>query len=269
MLMVERNFGTGHLDLRDIYSLEGRFTQIARHLGERLGFPNVLGLRRKLFTQIARHLGERLGCPITPRLLEERNHEELAKRYAEIILYYQLLLDRVGVDHPRLYEQIINGETRKVEEIPKGYDEGWVPDWFAERVPGTETHWGYALPRLLISYSFGEASGTRGDKPLDRLVNASGFFDDVLDELGDGEVADELLLGFAEKLVVDGGADPRVVLRRTISAGKLELDSMHTQFSRVVEKMEENAPVLWGEYCKMTSDERNECGVADITVEVE
>ncbi len=230
------NFGRGHLDLEGID----------------LGNTNP--------TQQAEYFGGKVGCPSVPSLVNERGAEIMAKRYAEILLYYSLMIETVEKVRPDIAAQIEGPLDRIPGEPLAVYDDTWIPVENLSKVPGPETPWGYALPRLVTAYM--RESNTEGDLG-DRLSRALTYFDDVLASLENGDNAHSLLLKFAEKLATKGKANAQLILKRTISQGKMEQDSFYTYFQEVITDMKNTAPTLFASYEALNDQQKKDLGIAN------
>lgn len=235
MTLLE-NFATGHLNLE--------------------GIPDNTPDKEKAF-----YLGERLGCPVVPTLVEERGAENMAHRYAEVIFYYGYILDTLARKNPSIAKEISEQIIREEDEKLAGYDEGWVPEWNKQIIPGTETPWGYALPRLLISYATDKHGFTESKQEV--WVRALLVLDEVADNLEASDTANEFLVKFAEALT-ETGADPKIILAKTMSAGKLRQDTVHRRFAKIAAAMAQHAPTLWAVYEGLSSEEKSQLGIADV-----
>lgn len=211
-------------------------------------------------TEKAEYFGKRVGCPSVPSLVQERGADIMAKRYAEILLYYPMILDSVRKVQPDIASQIEGPLDRLPNEPLTVYDREWIPPENLTQIPGPETPWGYSLPRLVTAYTY--ESKTEGDTG-DRLSRVLTYFDKTLAELTDEDNADSLLLTFAERLVTEGNADPKLILRRTMSQGKMIQDSFYTYFRRIVESMERYAPTLFSTYNSLDAQQRKNLGIAN------
>ncbi len=229
-------FGKGHMDLEGV------------------------DLENTTPTQQAEYFGSRVGCPSVPSLVQERGAGDMAKRYAEILLYYPLVLDSVKKVRPDVASQIEGPINRLPGEPLAVFDKGWIPSENLAKVPGPETPWGYALPRLVTAYIW--ESKTEGT-PADRLSRVLTFFDDTLDNLDTEDGPNALLLKFAEKLTTEGKASPQLILRRTISQGKMEQDSFYTYFKQIIGDIEHDAPTLFAIYKSLSVEDKKKLGIAN------
>lgn len=209
----------------------------------------------------ARYFGERVGCPVVPALIKGRGPEAMAKRYGEILFYYGYILKVISSLRPDIAKQISEPVARDDSENLVDFDDEWIPPWNKDIIPGTETPWGFALPRLMISY----ATDSHGfDEPrVDSWVRALTILDKVVEELKNDDKANELMVKFAESLV-SAGASAEIILKRTISAGKMRQDSMEKRFREIIKVMSQHAPVLWETYKNLDADRRDELGIANL-----
>jgi len=213
--------------------------------------------------ELALHLGEIYGCPQAPSIIEAEGAKKMAHRYGELISFYEETLGTIQAYRPDIAATIANGQPRKADE-PLTYDDGFIPEWNKSHIPGTETIWGYDFTRLVNSY-IRDDHGLTIDQ-TDKFPRASEMLENTLKKLSPNEGADELLLKFAESLVDRGGANVDIILRRTIDAAKLKQDSMYTDFTRVVGKMEKCSPTLWNRYIELDSTQRAQMKIADIVL---
>ncbi len=235
-MQLPETFGNGHMNLDGINLLSATDTEKAKYFGKRVGCPSVLSL------------------------VQERGGDSMAKRYAEILLYYPMILDSVRKVRPDIASQIEGPLDRLPNEPLTVYDKEWIPRENLTQIPGPETPWGYALPRLVTAYTY--ESKTEGDNG-DRLSRVLTYFDKTLAQLTNIDNADSLLLKFAERLVTEGNADPKLMLRRTISQGKMVQDSFYTYFRRIVESMEKHAPMLFDAYNSLGAQQKKDLGIAN------
>jgi len=231
-----------------------------------IGSMGLEGIDRDMdWVDKARYLGWRLGCPAIDDLLETGGAEEMAKRYGELIFFYQgvmKILEDAGRDDIVL--EISNPRIRRWgEPLLKEYHQN-VPWWNRFIIPGTERACGYALPRLVTSYVYEDHENLNQMDVGERLLLALDIFDEAVEGLdGDGG-ANELVVKFAERLVFMGNADFKLILRRVLSAGKLKNDGLHSEFGALAKVMEDRAPALWRVYKLIASEELAEAGIAEV-----
>lgn len=230
-------FGSGHLDLHRI------------------------NLSHASSDKKAEYFGKRAGCPIVPRLIEERGADVMAHRYAQVLAYYGWVVKEVKGVRPDIAKRIKGPLTRLPGEPLADFDPKWIPAENYTKIPGTETPSGYALPRLITYYIYD--SKTFGS-PADRMVRALDYFNETLRELRPHEKENTLLVQFAEKLVTKGKADPKAILKNTISAGKLMQDSFFTYFYQIGQEMKQSAPILWDIYSHMSPAEKTVLRIANV-----
>lgn len=222
-------YGMAHLNLKDVVIAE------------------------KPMKELAWYWGTELGCPKIPRLIKENRSRKMATRYFELVFYYRYLIEKIKEKDPRLVKDIEGKQPRKKDEILRDYDKESTPLWARVYfIPGTETHVGYELPRLVTSFS--------GPSRLKAL----NIFERTLDDLKDGEDNKDLLLSFAENLTTKMRANPREILQKTIGLGLLEQNSLYSSYKEVVKRMETKAPILWDAYEKMSPGERKHYKIANI-----
>lgn len=229
-------FGKGHMDL------------------EGIDLQHTTSLKK------AEYFGTRVGCPKVPSLVEERGADEMAHRYAEMLLYFPLLLDEVKKVRPDIASHIEGPLDRLPDEPLAVFDKDWIPAENLTQIPGPETPLGYSLPRLVTSYIW--ESKTEGDAAA-RMSRVLTFFDETLKGLDKKDGANALLLKFAETLTTEGKANPRLILRRTISQGKMEQDSFYTYFREIVGDMEKYAPTLSATYKSLNPQDKKGLGIAN------
>lgn len=231
-------FGSGHLDLHGI------------------------DLHTASQNEIAEYVAERAGCPNGPAVIEERGAEVMAHRFGQIIEFYRWTVEEVRGVRPDIATSIESPLKRLSGEPLADFDPKWIPPENLTHIPGTETPWGYALPRLITYYIYD--SKTPGST-IDRMVRALGYFDTTLRELTPQEGANRLLVKYAEKLTLQGKADPKAILKNTISDVKLKQDSFFTYFREIGYELRENAPVLWDTYSRMSPAEKTVLRIAKIS----
>lgn len=202
---------------------------------------------------LAYHFGERVGCPTVPALVEERGAMEMGKRYLQILTYYQVSLDAIRPLRPDIAQEMERPKARLKNEPLSNFDSAWIPKENKTIIPGPETPLGYTIPRLITSYI--NDSQTEGT-PSDKMARALNLLDDVLENLSQRDAGKDLLLKFAEALVVTGKADALMILRNTISAGKMRQDSFNTYFEEIVNAMPDSAPHLASIYNDLSSEDK-------------
>jgi hypothetical protein len=230
------NFATGHLDLDEI--------------------PKEATDEEKAF-----YLGERLGCPVVHTLIKEKGAEVMARRYGQLLLYYGYILDALKRKKPAIAEEISKKNIRAEEEQMVRYDENCIPDWNKKIIPGTEAPWGYALPRMLISYVTDDHGFAETKQEV--WMKALLTLDQVVENLDDSDTADEFLVKFAEALAKTG-ANPKTILAKTISAGKLKQENLYIKFSKIIDSLSLHAPTLWKIYESLSSEEKKQLGIAEV-----
>lgn len=209
----------------------------------------------------AKFFGWRLGCPVVPTLIKERGAKAMSKRYASLLFQYSYLIDQIAKKDLGLAQRINGQIGRMPGELLKRHDRKWLgtENLAYNYLVGPETVVGYALPRMLLAFTFENGEQEAGT----RLVKSLNAFDVALEnELSS---YDELafLLFFGEELFNEGG-DPKLILRNMISKGKLEQDQCHIDFETIIASMEEFAPNLWGSYSSLSSEEKEKLGIAAV-----
>ena len=207
---------------------------------------------------LAEHFGGHVSCPVVNTLVKERSAQVMAERYLEILIYYQVVIDYLH-SRPDIALEIVSPLDGLAGEPLTGYDADWIPPENLTVIPGPETPVGYALPRL-ITFFGGER---KAENHSAKIIEALTLLEATITELNPDDTSFDLLLKYAEKLVVIGLADPLAVLKNTISAGKMRQDSFYTYFGEIVALMPSQAPTLAKIYSDLTSDGLKFYGIAN------
>lgn len=208
--------------------------------------------------------GARVGCVSVNRHKRERGSKAMALRYANVLMFYGVATEEIGKVRPDIASQITSPLKRLPGESLIIFDPELVTLDIKTYMPGPETPWGYAFPRLMLAYA---EDAQAGGCKADRILRSLDLLDETLEELGRKGTATTLLVAYAERLVRDGGMDSKAALANTISEPKWKQDTLHTHFGEIVAEMSLNAPVLWNAYTQMSSSDRVAKKIADITLE--
>ncbi len=223
---------------------------------------DAIDLSQASDTAKAEHFGSNLGCPVVPRLIRERGPREMASRYAEVLFASLFALTRIRGIRPDIASEIDSPIKRKPSENLADFDNNWIPQRNKIIIPAPETPVGYHLPRQIVLLT---REAPLNMSPVDRLDLADDLLYSTVANLGPQDHANQLLVKFGESIATKTGIDPRSILRRTISHGKMLQDNLQNRFKTIVQLMQTQAPTLYATYSKLSSDEKFGLGIAEIT----
>ncbi|OGG07283.1 hypothetical protein A2872_01605 [Candidatus Gottesmanbacteria bacterium RIFCSPHIGHO2_01_FULL_42_12] len=203
----------------------------------------------------AMEIGWAEGCPVPTSVVANRGPETSAKRYGEIIMARQLIWESARFNNLDLFTELTKDVDRLLPGEPAGtYEPGNVPGSHPEEIIANNTHWGFALPRILI-VAYGKKDEGRGN----RVMVALQTVDDVMKRHFDSP--HEFMAVLAESLI-GLGVDKDQILRNILSAGYLQENNTYTSYQLLVTEMMNHSPELIERYKQLTQEEKHEFGIA-------
>ena len=198
------------------------------------------------------------GCPVPKKVVKKYGAETATKRYGEIVFADKLILEEVKKHNPSLHGKLTESVDRKPNEPVGVHETESVPDSYSSKVPPPDTPWGFSLKRILV-----DQFGTREERTQERILKGLQILEDVASQ--DIESPLELVATLAEEIIKADG-DRVQVMRNTLSKGHLDEQNFHNLYAELAEKIKEHSPSFQEEFNKLSDNEREELGIAEVNL---
>lgn len=198
------------------------------------------------------------GCPVPQKVVKKYGAETATKRYAEIIFADRLIREEVKKHNPSLHKKLTEGINRKPGEPVGVHEPQAVPSSYQEIVPPPDTPWGFSLKRVLI-----DQFGKREERTQERILKGLEILENLATQKIDSPL--EFLAKLAEEVIKTDG-DSIQVMKNTLSKGHLDEQNFHALYAKLAEELKQSSPTFREEYNKLTPQERDKLGIAEVNL---
>lgn len=202
------------------------------------------------------------GCPVALDLTDPENQqpgrgpEAMLARYGEVNFWFTQIAREVEEVNPDLYQKLMANEDRKTDEPAGLFEDASVPEDYRKIMYPMNTIAGFALPRVLVDCL------KDGDPDMsvaqDRLIKVTDLVQEV------AAVAEDplnLLVLFAGKGFDEGMFKSEKVFKHILGSGWVAEHNSMSTIAELKSRLQEEAPSLWAEYCKLSDDDKKEMKV--------
>jgi len=199
------------------------------------------------------------GCPVALDLTDPENQqpgrgpEAMLARYAEVNFWFTQITREVEEVNPELYDQLMSMVDRIPGEEAGLFEEASVPSDYKEKMYPMNTIAGFALPRVLVDYLKDGEPGMPAAQ--DRLIKVTDLVQEAAKKAEDPL---DLLVIFAGKGFDEGMFKPEKVFKHILGSGWVAEHNSMSTIAKLKSRLQEDAPSLWAEYCKLSDDDKKE-----------
>lgn len=212
------------------------------------------------YLDLAHLLGWSEACPVVPTVLERGSAKQAAEGYGELQFIRGIQLDLLNKNNTTYYKELTGTHKRKAGEPASDFSLAYIPSDHAYNVRGSATIVGYDMPRLTREFI-----GPRKNRTQDRILESIEVFEDVLTtSTARNHNLTQFTVALAHKYA-EIDQNPLKYVRRLLSSGKLLEDNQLSECQEILCEMYLAKSSLYTTYAGLSSAERADQGIADIS----